>query len=178
MDSRGVYLSPDEQRDFAGVWSLSGLPTSRPVHPASARVQQAWVRVADVRDPDLVKCDVFDLHISLTRACQDRFGSAQKLMLLQAYSAAFAVYLMMKLPRDRRKNLPAALAARRQYQIQIDAAESYYQFLLDREEAGGSVEPTWEDLAATMGVLVDVWHSVGTASLGTWGWEDTGASDL
>jgi hypothetical protein len=179
VDSQGVYLSPDEQREFAGVWALGGLPTSRPLHPASARVQQAWVRVADVRDPDLVKVDVLDLHCQMVRVCNDRLGSAQKLMLLQAYSAAFSVYLMMKLPRGRRKSLPAALMARNQYKIQVDAAESYYQFLLDREEAGGSPEPMWEDLASTLGVLIDVWHSVGSVSLAQWAeWEDSGAADL
>lgn len=154
------YLTEGEAECFYEVWSRVEGDASqiRPGTPGEV-VRDAWRAVADVRDPDLVKLAVLDTHVRMA-ALGEAMASKAKLVLLEAYSSAFIVFLMLKLPDKRRRDLPMALQRRGSFPAHIEAAHNYWEFLLDREEAGGPVEPLWEDLMSCIEALAIAWDTV------------------
>lgn len=159
------FLTDGEAAAFNEIWSYEEGASMIDVPTPSEALRDAWRSVADVRDTELVKVVVFDLHARMVHTMQETLSSGAKLRLLRAYSDAFVVFLMLKLPAPRRRDLPLALVQRHQPTAYVESAERFYEFLLDREEQGGSVSPLWEDLQDAVASIVEAWQVLEAESM-------------
>lgn len=155
------FLTAGEYESFREIWSAhEGDAAQVPVPTPAQALRDAWRSVADVRDPELVRVAVLDLHARMVQTLAGTLSAAAKLDLLHAYSDVFVVFLMFKLPRERRKELPYALHDRSQPKAYVASAHRYYEFLLDREEEMGSPDPQWGDLQNAVEVLALAWEAL------------------